>query len=178
MPISIVIVDYDPDWQARFEAEKKVIFDALGGSLVALEHIGSTSVAGLGAKPIIDMLAGIRQLADAVACIPTLQRLGYEYVPQFEAEFPERRFFRRGAPDARTYHLHMVEVGSDFWERHLLFRDYLRSYPEIAQDYEVLKRRLADLYGADRESYTKAKTDFIVSSLAQARNAATGIRGQ
>lgn len=105
-------------------------------------------------------MAGVRRLADADRCVEP-QRLGYEYVPEYEADIPDRRYFRKGPAGARTHHLHMVEYGGDFWERHVLFRDYLRAHPEVARQYEELKRDLADRYGRDREGYTDAKTAFI-----------------
>ena len=82
---------------------------------------------------------------------------------------PERRYFHKGPPRGRTHHLHMVEVGSDFWERHLLFRDILRAHPETARAYGALKRELAERHGADREAYTGTKTAFIAAAIERAR---------
>ena len=81
---------------------------------------------------------------------------------------PQRRFFRKGPPEARTHHIHMVEEKSEFWERHLLFRDYLRTHTDVAQQYFQLKKELATKYGLDREAYAEAKTPFIESVLARA----------
>jgi GrpB-like predicted nucleotidyltransferase (UPF0157 family) len=157
-----------------FAEESAGIRAALGDRLVALEHVGSTVVPGLAAKPIIDLLAGVRTLADAAGCIAPLREIGYEYVPEHEAELPERRYFHRGSAGARTHHLHMVEVASDFWERHLLFRDYLRSHPETAREYAKLKKRLADEFGRDKEGYTEAKTPFITAIEKKARSLSRG----
>ncbi|MDH4208951.1 MAG: GrpB family protein, partial [Anaerolineae bacterium] len=98
---------------------------------------------------------------------------GYEYVPEYNEFIPERRYFHKGPPEARTFHLHMVELASEFWERHLLFRDWLRSHPEDAQEYDELKRGLADRFGRDREGYTEAKGPFIEAVVVRAR-ATTG----
>ncbi|HYO89405.1 MAG TPA: GrpB family protein [Candidatus Limnocylindrales bacterium] len=169
MTVPIVIVDYDPTWPAQAFAEMESIRAALGNRLIAIEHIGSTSVPGLAAKPILDLLAGLRTLDNAPACIPLLATLGYIYVPEYEAEMPERRYFRKGTDGARTCHLHMVEIGSPFWARHLKFRDVLRTDSVSAAEYATLKRRLAGEYGEDRTGYTEAKTAFIRAMEARGR---------
>ncbi len=158
---SIAIVDYDPNWPALFEAERGRILSATGHLVVVIEHVGSTAVPGLAAKPVIDIMAAVRHLDDARKCIEPLHAVGYEYVPEYEAELPERRYFHKGPSGDRTHHLHMVELTSDFWKRHLLFRDYLRAHPGTARQYQELKRRLAAQFGADRSGYTEAKGPFI-----------------
>lgn len=163
------IVEYDPRWPEMFEEDRRRILEVAGAYVTGVEHVGSTSVPGLAAKPIIDILVGVRKLSYALACVSPLYAIGYEYVPRVEILLPERRFFRRGRPDAGTHHLHMVEEGGEFWRRQLLFRDYLRAHPEAAREYEVLKRRLADAHGPDRGAYTDAKTDFIESIVGKAR---------
>jgi GrpB-like predicted nucleotidyltransferase (UPF0157 family) len=152
-----------------FEEDRGKILGAVGEYVSAVEHIGSTSVPGLAAKPIIDVMVAVRSLSDAPACVGPLAAVGYEYVPKHEAVMPERRFFRRGPSGAGTHHLHMVERSSAFWEEHLLFRDYLRARPEAAAEYERLKRELAARHGSDRGAYTDAKTDFIKSAVERAR---------
>ena len=133
--------------------------------------VGSTSVPCLVAKPIIDIMAALRRLVDARACIEPLQTIGYEYVPEHEASIPERRYFRKGPPGARTHHLHMVELRSGFWEGHLLFRDFLRAHPDVADGYYRLKVRLAVELGLGRGAYTDAKASFIESVVARAGRA-------
>ena len=159
----VVIVQYDPQWPEHFEKEKAQILSVIGRWAVAVEHVGSTAVPKLAAKPIVDMLVGIEHLNDAEHCIGPLQRLGYEYVPEYEAVLPERRYFRKPG----TRHLHMVEVDGDFWRRHVAFRDYLRAHPQTAHEYEVLKRELAAEFQLDRTAYTNAKSDFIQEVLAR-----------
>ena len=100
-----------------------------------------------------------------------LAGIGYEYVPEYNDIIPERRYFHKGPPGARTYHLHMVEHTSEFWERHLVFRDWLRSHPDDADDYFRLKKELAGRFGRDREGYTDAKTSLIEAIVASARAA-------
>ena len=169
MGYPIIIVGYNPRWPARYEEEKELILGLIGHQVVVIEHVGSTAVPGLGAKPIIDIMVAVSRLADAEECIAPLPGIGYEYVPPSEVGIPERRYFRKGSAEARTHHIHMVERTSDFWERTLLFRDFLRAHPELAQQYYQLKKELAAKYCSDREGYTEAKTPFIECVIARAR---------
>jgi GrpB-like predicted nucleotidyltransferase (UPF0157 family) len=168
--VPIEVVDYDATWPRQFEEERRRILAAIGRYVAEVEHIGSTAVAGLAAKPIIDILVGLRSLADAANCINPLTGLGYEYVPEFEAELPERRYFRRVEPRPRTHHIHMVENTSEFWRRQLLFRDYLRAHPEDARAYELLKRDLVSRFEVGRD-YAAAKSVFISAILDKADRA-------
>ena len=167
--LPVAVAEYDPLWPELFEEERRRILSAVGPHVVAVEHVGSTSVPGLGAKPIIDIMVGVRSLADAPLCVTPLHEIGFEYVPKAELLTPERRFFRKGERGAGTHHLHMVEHGGRFWQEHLLFRDYLRAHPEAAREYERLKRELAARHGAERGSYTDGKRDFVASTVEKAR---------
>ena len=168
VPAPVIIVDYDARWPGLYREEEARVLQAVGDRIAAIEHIGSTAVPGLAAKPIIDMMVAVRKLADADECIEPLQALGWLYAPENEVETPERRYFDMGLPGARTHHLHMVELASDWWVRHLAFRDFLRAHSQTAQEYERLKRGLAARYRDDREAYTTAKTEFIQSVVARA----------
>lgn len=156
-PEPVKIVEYDAAWPAQYQAERAAILEAIGPLVVSIEHIGSTAVAGLAAKPILDILVGVADLRLVSQTLQPLANLGYEY--RGESGIPGRHYFRKGSP--QTHHLHMVQVGGAFWERHLMFRDYLRSHPAAAQDYASLKKALATRHGSDREAYTEAKTDFV-----------------
>ncbi|SFD83179.1 GrpB protein [Paenibacillus catalpae] len=123
------------------------IQSVLVGQTCIIEHIGSTSVQGLSAKPIIDIALGVEELAQADAFIEPLMRLGYEYVPK--ADFPNRRFFRKGEWRNGTHHLHVYEAGSEEWQNQLLFRDYLKAHPHTLSEYDKLKRELALLHPDD-----------------------------
>jgi GrpB-like predicted nucleotidyltransferase (UPF0157 family) len=170
MEAPVKVVDYDSNWPLLFEREKAKILGAIAKNVVAIEHVGSTAVPGLGAKPIIDIMVGICHLSDAQDCTGPLETIGYEYVPEYENSIPERRYFRKGPPNVpnKHYHLHMVEYGGDFWRRHLLFRDYLLVHPYAAEEYYRLKKELAAKYRFNREAYTEAKTLFIESIVAKA----------
>jgi len=164
----ITIVPYDPVWPRRFESEKSILLDIFRSVSVHVEHVGSTAVPGLGAKPVIDILLGVDELAAVEARISDLAAAGYEYVQRYEGEFPERRLFAKPHHRPRAYHLHAVERSAAFWRRQLLFRNFLRSRPEVALDYCELKKRLAAEYGNDRDGYARAKTAFIEATLERA----------
>jgi len=171
---AIEIAEYDPAWPGAFERERAAILGALGDLAFAIEHVGSTSVPGLGAKPIIDIMIGLRELAGHARCVAPLQALGYEHKGEFGIR--GRHYFRKPVSGPRTHQIHMVEHRSSFWVRHLLFRDYLRAHPEEVHAYYELKVGLAARFGADVEGYTEAKTEFIRSAEAKAR-AALGVTG-
>ena len=154
-----------------FDREKALILNALGNKAIGIEHIGSTAVSGLGAKPIIDIMVGVHCLSDARRCIRPLERIDYEYVPEYEDSMPERRYFRKGPNEPnKHYHLHMVEYDGEFWKRYLLFRDYLRKHPKTASEYFRLKKQLAVKYRLNREGYTEAKTSFVTSIVSKANS--------
>ena len=164
----VIIVEYDPQWAILFEEEKRRVLEVIGHKVLAVEHIGSTAIPGLGAKPIIDILAGVRGTVDADQCIPMLRNIGYtSFSP--DPEDPDHYYCCGKGPHSMGYHLHLVRFKSPEWERHLLFRDYLLAHPEIAQQYYELKKKLASKHRSDRGSYTKAKTPFIESVIDKAR---------
>ena len=161
----IIIKEYDPKWPALFASERDELMEAIGHYVADIQHIGSTAVPGLAAKPVIDIMIGLRRILDAQDCIMPIEAMEYEYVPQFEDEFPERRYFRKTVNGKRSHHIHMVEIGTDFWKRHIAFRDFLLKNPQIANEYGSLKRDLAIEFENDREGYTNAKSPFIENIL-------------
>lgn len=170
--IPIEVVPYDPRWPGLYELEKATLLPAFGETLCCIEHIGSTAVPGLAAKPVIDILAGVRSILEAPNFIPNLQALGYKYIPQHEAVFPQRRYLHKIVNGRHTHHLHVVEPDSDFFKVQILFRDYLRHHPEDATRYAELKYRLALEFRNDREAYTDGKSQLIQEILQAARNQA------
>jgi GrpB-like predicted nucleotidyltransferase (UPF0157 family) len=172
----VAIAPYDPAWPRLFLDEKAHLLACLPNELVRrIEHFGSTAVPGLAAKPVVDMLVEVSSLeATKERIVPVLEAQGYDYLwrpthgddgPPFYAWFIKRH------PDTgvRTHHIHMVEAHfAQHWAR-LLFRDYLIEHPEIANDYEGLKRRLASEFPHDRAAYTNGKKEFIdrVTALAK-----------
>jgi GrpB-like predicted nucleotidyltransferase (UPF0157 family) len=162
----IEIVEYDQSWPLRFEEEKQHLLDCLPPDLVRrVEHFGSTAVPGLCAKPIIDILVEASDLARArMVVVPILEGQGYEYIwrPSFGGDIPPYYawFFKRDDRGSRTHHIHFVESHFAQWET-LYFRDYLVEHPEVAAEYDRLKKELSSRHASDREAYTMAKGDFI-----------------
>ncbi|MGR3503143.1 GrpB family protein [Pseudaestuariivita sp.] len=159
-PAAPRIVAYDPAWPAAFADEAARIAAELPQGLVTLHHIGSTSVPGLCAKPIIDMLGEVERLEDAQGQAAEFARLGYEVKGAFG--IPGRLYCRKtDAAGTRTHHLHIFETGSPGARRHLAFRNHLRANPDVAADYAALKRRLVSQQGATSESYMDGKDAFV-----------------
>jgi GrpB-like predicted nucleotidyltransferase (UPF0157 family) len=150
---------YDRAWPERFEEERAALAEAIGGWIVGgIHHVGSTAVPGLEAKPIIDILAGVRDLEVSRECFEPLALLGYLYSPYLPEEM---HWFCKPYPSRRTHHLHLVPVGSRRYADELAFRDRLRADSSVAAKYTALKRGLAARFARYRESYTEGKSDFI-----------------
>lgn len=165
----VIIVDYNPNWPAMFEEEKTAILAGAGEWIEDIQHVGSTSVPGLAAKPIIDIMIAVYDLALVEKCVWPIASLGYAYMGEFG--LPERHFFRKPPADGwykRTHHIHMVLKGSNQWKNQIHFRDYLRTHPEACQQYQDLKRDLSQRYSEDRFGYGDAKQDFIFAILRKA----------
>lgn len=155
----VILVAYNPQWPFMYEEEKERILDVIAPHVVAIEHIGSTAIPGMAAKPIIDIMVAVHRIEVADECIGLLQSIGYEHPPK--AQFQEKRFLRKGRWEAATHHLHIVELASDEWEMALLFRGFLRSNAKEARQYEELKHGLAGRHRLDRGAYTEGKATFI-----------------
>ena len=164
MDQQIVIKPYQKEWVEEYIKEKKFC-SLLGQEIIAVEHIGSTAVEGLGAKPLIDMMIGVTELQIAEKWIEVLSEIGYEYVPKDATNWR----FRKGKWRAGTHHLHIYIYNSDEWRNNILFRDFLISHEWARKEYRELKERLAITYAFDRVSYTKAKAPFIRKILELAR---------
>jgi GrpB-like predicted nucleotidyltransferase (UPF0157 family) len=167
MDKEITIEDYNSNWSKQFEEEKVKLKEFLVDKVISIEHIGSTSVEGLGAKPILDIAIGVDDLEVVSEFIEPLKQIGYEFV--YHKEFPERRFFRKGQWRAGTHHLHFYEFEGEHWNNQILFRNYLRKHPEVLKKYYQFKKELAEIYRFDRVSYTEAKGPFIQDILKKAR---------
>ena len=153
------IVSYDSSWPRQFQDEAEVLRHALAPWLAGpIEHIGSTAIPGLAAKPTIDIMAGVETLDASRPAITAAAALGYCYAA-YQAEI--EHWFCKPSPAVRTHHLHLVPVGAAAWLRPIAFRDYLRIHHDVAREYEVLKRGLAQRHRLDREAYSRAKQAFI-----------------
>ncbi len=162
----VVIEDYNPAWPAYFEEERAQLAQALTPYALEIEHIGSTSILGLGAKPVIDIAVATGQYPLPDEVIGRMQGIGYEHIGEYG--IPRRHYFRRGFNGRYYMHVHVYELTNEEYAKHLLFRDYMRAHPERASAYEQLKRHLAETVGHDREAYTLRKTDFIRETLRMA----------
>lgn len=161
----VEIVDYDSRWPQRFTVECQRLQELCGAKLSRIEHIGSTAVAGLPAKPIIDIIAVVASIEVADALVDQLCANGYTTSAEFNATLENKRWLMRHEGGRRTHHLHLVLPDSDEWRDKVRFRDILRRDPHLQQAYVELKRRLAGELGQDREAYTDAKTEFVRSAL-------------
>jgi GrpB-like predicted nucleotidyltransferase (UPF0157 family) len=163
----INLVPYDPAWPQAFEAERVQLLRVLDPWLKGpIEHIGSTAVVGLTAKPVIDIMAGVRDLEASLDARAALASLDYLYFPY---RTDVMHWFCKPSPARRTHHLHLVPVSSALWSDRLLFRDYLRGSVDAAAQYAALKIALAEQHRFDREAYTDAKGKFVRSILSRAR---------
>jgi GrpB-like predicted nucleotidyltransferase (UPF0157 family) len=156
--MKIQLTDYDPAWTDIFEKEKDRLKKILPDNST-IEHIGSTSIINLCAKPIIDILCGLENFAHADSFIDVIVRLNYEYIDKYTTLIPERRFFKKYTD--HKFHIHLVQTNGDWWKRHILFRDYLRTNIDAKNEYALLKRQLEKREWADGNEYADAKTEFI-----------------
>jgi GrpB-like predicted nucleotidyltransferase (UPF0157 family) len=159
---TVSVVPSDPRWSTAFQAEAERvagILSAVGLRPVQLEHVGSTAVPGLIAKPIIDFMVGYESGDSPEPHAAALVAAGYELRgPQ---GVPDRLLLVLGPEANRTHHLNLVEAGGGFWREHLLFRDRLRAEPALAAEYSKLKQELAARHPTDRGAYTIGKVDFV-----------------
>jgi GrpB-like predicted nucleotidyltransferase (UPF0157 family) len=163
----IAVVPYDPLWPQAFAVASEAVASALGGNLLEIHHIGSTAIPGIHAKPIIDMLAIVSDIAAIDQCVAQMKSLGYEAMGEFG--IAGRRYFRRdNLAGDRTHQVHTYQNGSPHNQRHLAFRDFLRSHPELSGQYGELKRRLAAAHPNDMEAYMDGKDSFIKETEATA----------
>lgn len=166
---TIFIAEYNPAWPAMFEEERERLQGAIGEWEEHIEHVGSTAIPGIGAKPIIDIGVALRSFEDALFCITPLVELGYDCLGEFG--IPRRIYFRKRTKSpvpgqtyddgvSRTHQIHMYEQTHEQFVGHIAFRDFLRSHPDARDEYEALKRRLASEL-EDIEAYADAKSEFV-----------------
>jgi GrpB-like predicted nucleotidyltransferase (UPF0157 family) len=164
---SVALVDADPRWLIVGEHEREVLETFLAPWLIArVEHVGSTAIPGLPAKPIIDLQAPVEDLRDAESIASALSTHGWHYVDPDLDQRPWRRFFVRVTDGRRSAHLHVMKPDTPRWSQQLAFRDALRSNASLAADYAALKATLAAEHANDRDAYSAAKSDFIRTVIA------------
>lgn len=158
---------YQREWKVLFDSEAARLRSALGDRILAIEHVGSTAIQGLAAKPVLDVLVLTERQADADACVEPLQEMGYDY--RDDDPVPDRHFLAKGPAYGRTHYLSVTPRGSQTHRDQIDFRDYLRSHPDVARKYERLKRDLASEHPENRRAYTARKAKFIRDVLDRAR---------
>ncbi len=158
---SVKVVPYSKEWQKAYEDEKAEVKKCLGDLALRIEHVGSTSIEGLSAKPIIDMAVGVKDKETLYKALDIMEKYGYDVKNSIEDK--DEVLAHRGPTTARTHHLHVMVNDGDRMISQILFRDYLRSHPEEVRRYEDLKLYLATKYATERVMYTSSKSDYITS---------------
>ncbi|HEX4205402.1 MAG TPA: GrpB family protein [Ktedonobacteraceae bacterium] len=167
---TLIIEEYNPVWPVRFAEEKQRIQERIGNFIEDIQHVGSTSVPGLAAKPIVDIMVVIPDITQVERCVRPLESINYLYMGEYG--IPDRHLFCKPgsvSPFERLYHLHMMDKTHEQYTFHLLFRNYLRKHTDVRDAYQQLKRDLAVQFGANREGYTNAKHNFIRSTIVKAQ---------
>jgi GrpB-like predicted nucleotidyltransferase (UPF0157 family) len=157
----VELVPHNPEWSHLADEEAKRIMEQLSIPVIGIYHIGSTSVPGIKAKPILDFVIEVENLDDFIQSAGVLEELNY--VSKGEYGIPGRQFFTKDTDGERSHHLHVFQQGHPDIERHLVFRDFLRANPGAAHEYEIIKEKLAKRFPKESSSYTEAKSDFILS---------------
>jgi GrpB-like predicted nucleotidyltransferase (UPF0157 family) len=161
MPSLYTFTDYSPTWPSEFEQEAARLQALLDDDLITIHHVGSTSVPGLAAKPIIDLLPIVRDIAQIDVCTPMLEAAGYKAWGEYG--LPGRRFFTKDRGAYRTHNVHIYQTGDPDIERHVAFCTFLRSHAKIRDEYAALKRQVYACHPADIEAYNDGKNDWIKS---------------
>lgn len=164
---TVKILRYNPKWRASAVKEINALKKVSGSIILNIQHIGSTAIPGMSAKPIIDIDVAVKSLKAVNDLIEPLRKLGYRY----RVGKPEKRLFIKEGPNKKiTHHMHVIKLGSDLWNNDLLFRDFLRSNKKKVRQYSELKKELASQFYNNRESYSDGKKDFIEAVLVEANN--------
>lgn len=165
--MKIKLSEYNPQWQDIFLKEKILLGNILPANS-RIEHIGSTSIKNLCAKPIIDILCGVDNFLIVDDLIDEIVGLNYEYIEQHNVIIPDRRYFKKTG--GNNFHIHLVQSDGEFWERHIMFRNFLRKNEIIKNEYASFKRQLAKRDWLDGNEYAEAKTKFIKAIVEQAKH--------
>lgn len=164
LKVGIVVIEkYNPLWKKEFNKEKKVLEEIFRNAALTIEHIGSTSIPGLSAKPIIDIAIGIKSLSDFNLIKERIMNISDYSIKEDSVQ--DEILIRKGSEDNRTHFIHVMELNSNRYKDTILFRDYLINNPEVLKKYEKLKQKLAIKYPNDRKMYTSSKNEFITNIL-------------
>ena len=155
----VKLLPYNPAWKKLYKKEEKFLRSVIGKQVLDIQHVGSTSIPGVKAKPIIDIAIGVKNLKSGKKCIKPLEKLGYEH--KGGAGIKGRHFFAKGSEKNRTHYVHIVKLNGRFWKNCILFRDYLQKHKRTIKKYNELKEKLAKKYKDNRKKYTAQKHSFI-----------------
>lgn len=171
MAEEIILVEYNPEWPGMFESIKQILLSVVGDHVEDIQHVGSTSVLGLAAKPVIDILMGVSSLDIADAhCVQPIVECGFIHREGMLRITPFRRYFTKDDLDGnRTHQIHLVETKHEWWEHLQIFRDYLRAHDETRDAYEHLKRELAKETYERTSDYADRKTEFVTGVIKKAQ---------
>ena len=156
---TVALIEHQEEWNKIFNLDKDIILQILGNSVVDIQHVGSTAIPGISAKPIIDILVGLKNIFEAEHFISKFEEKSYEFRPN--ASTQDRILYIKGGENFRTHHIHVVQYDSNEWNRMIRFRDYLRENSNVALEYKELKEELAVKFPDNREEYTKGKENFV-----------------
>ena len=163
----VKLLAYNTAWPRLYKREEKLLLSVAREYILDIQHIGSTSVPGMKAKPIIDIVIGVKSLKDGKKCVGGLEKIGYEY--KHDAGVKGRHFFVKGTEKNRTHYIHIVKLNGNNWENYIYFRDYLRAHKIAVIKYNKLKEQLAKKYKHDRDTYTTRKSFFIQGIIKKAK---------
>ncbi|WP_346886918.1 GrpB family protein [Clostridium sp. UBA1056] len=162
----VKLAPYTDQWKDEFNKEKNLLSSVVGDYVLAIEHVGSTSIKGLDSKPIIDIAMGVKSLNVVNDFRELLESIGYNY--RGDGGIEGRVLFAKGSEELRTHYLHVEAINSNMWKNHIYFRDYLRLHSDYVNEYSKLKNELALKFADDRSAYTKEKDKFISMVLEKA----------
>lgn len=170
---TVKLVPHNSKWAILFEKEKQILKKTFGNTILAIEHIGSTAIPGIPAKPIIDINVGVESLDVARNMKKKFEKLDYEHRPfvpgKTKDDLKWQELYVKGPGAKRTHHVHVTVLGNNYWKNDLLFRDFLRKNPKRAKQYAELKMELAEKHADDRGTYTKSKEHFINETINRAK---------
>jgi GrpB-like predicted nucleotidyltransferase (UPF0157 family) len=164
----VKLVRYNPKWVEIYETEASALKKILRSHITGIEHVGSTSIPGMIAKPIIDIAVAVKDIGAVHEIIEIME--SHKYIYRGEIGIPDRHLFVKGSETIRTHHIHLMPITHYQWETHRLFRDYLINHPESAKEYEKLKLGLQRQYSTNREKYLEGKAEFIQTIIKNAKN--------
>lgn len=164
----VELYPYDAIWKTEYEKEEKILSEILKEHAIDIQHVGSTAIPGLSAKPILDIAVAVKDRKTLEYLLPIMSEYGYDMLNNLDV--CGEILARKGTPECRTHYIHIEVIGSDYWNNHILFRDYLLKHPKYITEYENLKQMIVGSFKDERKKYTAEKNDFIKKVLTLAKD--------